>query len=127
PSEILHPFDLRPRVHRKDQFVNVVANNLEVRATESGGNRRRPTQRGHVDYSSDGHLGELGAVGNENDLVIQSFFGKETGVVSDPNADIGSADGTVADPHSVRGGQGRSAEKDENRAAKNGSFHRCSL
>src|SRR5206468_10329686 len=38
PSEILHPFDLRPRVHRKDQFVNVVANNLEVRATESGGN-----------------------------------------------------------------------------------------
>src|SRR5207247_1498507 len=69
-----------------------MARSVNARAIEHARTRRGPTHRVHVDVSSDGPLGELGAVGNENDLVIQPFFGKETGVVSDPNADVSAAD-----------------------------------
>jgi hypothetical protein len=41
-----------------------------------GGYRRRAAQRRNVYLSRNGHLGELGTVGDENDLIVQPSLAK---------------------------------------------------
>jgi hypothetical protein len=56
-------------------------------------------------------------------LIVQSFFSEETRVVSHPDADVGTADRTVSDPHTIRGKRSGGAKQGNQDAADNDSLH----
>ncbi len=124
--EFFDPLDVRPREHGKNQFVDGGADDFEVRAAEARSDRRGSAQRRDVHFSRHRDLGELGAVGNENDLVVQPFFGEEAGIVRDPDADVSAADGAVTDAQPLRGRRAGNPEENDEKN-RHGSLHGCPL
>jgi len=96
-------------MQREDHLVDVVTEYFQVRAAERGGDHGSAAQRRDVDVAGDGDLSQLSGAGDEDDLIFQTFLGEKPGVMSDPDARVGSADGTVSDSNSVGGDNPRTA------------------
>src|SRR3990172_4280265 len=97
PLETLDGLDLWSYIDRKDHFVDGIADDLYVGPFERRRHRRAAVERTNFDLTGNRYLSELTAARDENDLVFETLPRKQSGVVSDPDADVGAADRAVAD------------------------------
>ena len=98
PRSSLEIFNFRLAWDEKNQLVDVVADDLQIRAAQRCRHYGTALRAEAMSTSpATKTLRQLSRAGNENDLVVQIFFGEEAGVARNPNTGVGAADRAVSD------------------------------